>query len=65
MSEMERHKADKEIEAAKARLKRFAKKASECTNYHDPERLKRSREGGQAEPHGVTWRELGRRYRVL
>ena len=62
MSEMERRKADNETEAAQDRVKRFVKKASACTNYHDPERLKRHREGRQAEPRGMTWRELGRRF---
>lgn len=62
MSEMERRKADKEAEAAQHRLKRFVKKASQCKNHHDPERLQRIRDGREAEPRGVTWRQLGRRF---
>ena len=49
-----------EIEAAQDRLKRFVKKASECTNYHDPERLRRMREGRENEPRGISWTKLAR-----
>ena len=65
MSEMERRKADKEIEAAQDRLKHFVKKASECKGHHDPERLARYRDGRPNAPHGVIWAELGRKWRMM
>ena len=54
-----------EVEAAKKRLKNFCKRASECKNHHDPERLARAREGREGAPRGVGWAELGRRYRTM
>jgi hypothetical protein len=54
-----------EVEAAKAWLKGFAKKASECKNHHDPERMRRVQEGREHEPRGVSWAELGRRFRTM
>lgn len=54
-----------ETEAAKARLKKFCKPASQCKNHHDPERLARAKEGRENEPRGMAWAELGRRYRVM
>ncbi len=54
-----------EIEAAKQRLKGFAKPASQCKNHHDPERLARAKEGRENSPHGVSWAELGRRHRTM
>lgn len=54
-----------EIEAAKERLRKFCKRASECKNYHDPERLARVKEGREHAPRGVSWAELGRRYRTM
>ncbi len=50
-----------EIEAAMTRLKGFIKKP---VNYHDSEKMRRIKEGREHEPHGVRWRELGRRFRV-
>lgn len=48
-----------------ARLKKFVKKASQCKNHHDPERLARAKEGREGAPRGVSWAELGRRYRTM
>lgn len=53
-----------EIEAAKERLTYFCRPTSQCKNHHDPERLARHREGRDGAPRGVTWAELGRRYRT-
>jgi hypothetical protein len=62
-----RNKKDEkaEIEAAKERLKKFCKRASQCKNYHDPERLARAKEGREGAPRAVSWAELGRRYRTM
>lgn len=48
------------IEAAKERLKKFCRPASQCRNRHDPERFERWREGRQNEPRACRWDELGR-----
>jgi hypothetical protein len=53
-----------EVEAAKERLKRFCKRASECTNYHDPERLLAAKEGREYLPRSV-WAELGRKFQII
>jgi hypothetical protein len=53
-----------EIEAAKDRLKRFCKRASECKNYHDPERLAAAKEGHEYEPRNA-WRELARKFQCI
>jgi hypothetical protein len=53
-----------EVEAAKERLKRFCKRASECKNYHDPERWAAAKEGREYVPRS-TWRELARRFRMI
>lgn len=45
-----------EIEAAMERLKGFAKKP---VNYHDPERMRRVKEGREDEPRG-GWAEIAR-----
>lgn len=65
MDEKERRKADEDREAARDRLSRIVKKASECRNHHDPERLARQRDSNPNAPRGVTWAELGRRFRTL
>lgn len=54
-----------EIEAANERLKKFVKKASQSKNHHDPERLARAKEGRDGAPRGMSWAELGRRYRTM
>ena len=54
----------REIEAAKARLKGFIKRASDV-NYHNPERLKCAKEGREYVPRTNVWQELARRFRVL
>lgn len=50
-----------EIEAARERLERFAKPASQCRNYHDPDRFERHRQEKPTAPHGVSWAELGQK----
>jgi hypothetical protein len=47
-----------EVEAAKERLKSFCKRASECKNYHDPERLAAAKEGREYVPQ--RWSDFGR-----
>lgn len=54
-----------EIAAAKERLKKFAKPASQCKNHHDPEQLARYRERREHAPHGVSWGELARTLRAM
>lgn len=52
-----------EIEAAKERLKKFVKKASECNDHFDPERMARVKEGREGAPRGMSWRELAKSLR--
>jgi hypothetical protein len=54
-----------EVEAAKERLKRFCKRASECKNYHDPERLAAAKEGREYVPRANGWAAVGRRFRTM
>lgn len=51
-----------EIEEAEKRLEGFIKRP---VNYHDTEKMRRIKEGREHEPHGVGWRELGRRFRTM
>jgi hypothetical protein len=59
------HDEQAELEAAKERLKRFCKRASECKNYHDPERLKAAKEGREYVPRANGWAWIARRYRTV
>jgi hypothetical protein len=63
MSKTESEQA--EIEAVKERLKKFVKKAGECKDHLDSERLARVKEGREGAPRGMSWAELGRRYRTM
>jgi penicillin V acylase-like amidase (Ntn superfamily) len=54
-----------EIKAAKERLRKFCRPASECKNHHNLERLRRWRDGKQGTTRSVTWAELGRHLRTL
>lgn len=58
MRESKNEKA--EIAAAKERLARFVKTASQCMDHYDPERMRRVKEGRENEPRGVSWSELAR-----
>lgn len=49
-----------EVEAARERLRRFARPASQATNSHDPERLGRWKRGMQHAPHIASWAEVAR-----
>ena len=51
-----------DIEAAKARLKGFIKPASQV-NHHDPERMRRVKEGRESEPRS-GWAEVARVLRM-
>lgn len=53
---------EKHEEAEIEPLRKFCKRASECKNYHDPQRLARTKEGREHAPRTISWAELGRRY---
>jgi hypothetical protein len=60
----EKNDEESKIEAAKERLRRFGKPASQCKGHHDPERFAAAKQGRKFVPRSV-WAELGRKFQII